>query len=124
MRTLLGLIMLGVTVPASAADWQWLTVNASGGVIYYDASSIQRHGDRARIWIRVDHRRDRTTQYRETRELWSYDCRDRTTLALSAIDYLPNGRSVQRRQLADDPFDYTPVIPESVAEVAMRRACT
>ncbi|MEA3031850.1 MAG: hypothetical protein QOG13_3175 [Sphingomonadales bacterium] len=123
MRVLLLAALATVATPAEAADWRYLTANAVGGQVYYDATSIQRTGNKARLWIRVDHSRDRSTRAREVRELWSYDCGAQTTLALSSISYLPNGAILAQRVLADDPFDYTPVIPESIAETAMRLVC-
>lgn len=123
LARLFAVAIAAFAAPTNAAVWRHLTTNDPGGAVYYDASSIRRVGNNVRLWIKVDHSRDRSTRVRLTLELWSYNCDARTTLAISSYNYLPDGTVLSQRTLYDDPADYTPVIPESVAETAMQMVC-
>jgi hypothetical protein len=108
---------------AAAPGWTYVSTSTVGSRLYYDRSTIQRTGHLVRAWVRIDHSHDRTTRARETKEMWSYDCTQRTTLAITSISYLPNGVALDARYLHDDPYDYTPVIPQSQADTVMRLLC-
>ncbi|MGZ8284920.1 MAG: surface-adhesin E family protein [Allosphingosinicella sp.] len=111
------------TSPAQAADWRQFGQGGSGAIFYYDAGSIVRQGGNARVWVRVDLSGVRTDPAREARELWSFNCNQRTTMVLSVTDYAPDGGIIRSRANRDNGYLYDPVVPDSQAERALRIAC-
>lgn len=111
------------TGPAQAAEWREFGQGRSGAIFYYDADSIVRQAGNARIWVRIDLSGVRTDPAREARELWSFNCNERTTLVLSVTDYAPNGDTIRSRTNRDNRYLYDPVVPDSQAERALRIAC-
>ena len=112
----------GIGVPL-APGWEYLARDTAGAELYWDPSTIRQVENTVRVWIRIDHSRDRSTRVRDTRELWSYSCAEETTLALSSISYLPSGATANQITRHDTRYDYTPVIPGTLSARVMRLVC-
>jgi len=50
---LLALAAAGLSTPAEAADWVKFYTTSSGAEAFYNAESVERSGDRARVWVRA-----------------------------------------------------------------------
>jgi len=109
--------------PAQAAEWRQFGQGRSGGIFYYDAGSVVRQSGNTRVWVRIDLSGVRTDPAREARELWSFNCAERTMMVLSLTDYAPDGGIIRSRTNRDNPYLYDPVVPDSQAERALKLAC-
>lgn len=119
----LAIFVGGLGSAAPAANWVAGPVDRQGSKLYVDSESVRKSNGKVQIWIKMDHSEDKTIRIRESRELWSYDCDERTSATLHYTHYNANGTIAASKSKSDSPFNYTPVVPETFGETAMRVAC-
>lgn len=92
-------------------------VNESEWTIVRVLSSDNING--RRVWVSIDHSRDQTEQYRETRTLYDIDCRRQTAAVRSHTHYMPNGRTVQGYYNGSS----NPIIPDTMLDLLHTAIC-
>jgi hypothetical protein len=110
--------------PSTANQLVEIGVTADGSIYSADFDSVRRSGTMAQVWIYVDHSRNRRIAARSSRELWKFDCNNQTTVTLYAVDYDRDGRVLNSQSEMDNPYLYTPVVPNTFGSFAMNFACT
>lgn len=90
-----------------------------------DAERIRTVGNHRQAWVKVDHSQDRSVSYRETIELFSFDCAARSYRLLSYVDYDSYGKVVNSHSQPDYSYGtgYEPIIPDSIGETISTVAC-
>ena len=89
------LVALGLAVlstSAAAADWVKFYTTSSGAEAFYNAESVQRTGDRARVWVRADPPPADTGDVSSYVGLQEMDCAARTRATLTLNVHYRDGR--------------------------------
>lgn len=128
MRASTQLITLGVLLCASPASAGWLRAGttSSGSVWYMDPSRIQRSGDRVRAWVKIDSSQDGSVKFRKEMRLYGIICSKQSIKLISYTEYDSYDKVVGSKSFPDYAYadiGYTPVTPETLAEVVHRLAC-
>ena len=107
------------------AEWVQVDTSADGAVWYMDPVRSRTVGNHRQAWVKVDHTRDRSVAYRSSLELFSYNCDARTSRILSFTDYDSMGKVMRTQTQPDYGYEtgYSPVVPDSIGETLMNRAC-
>lgn len=125
---LVGLLVgiLGAIPSAFAADWQVLTEH-EGFVDYVDVASIKKKENVRAVWRLRSYKStqtDASKPYRSTKTLWEYDCkneRGRATYVIGYSDEMGGGLNVMSG--TDSSGNWTPIIPETIGETALKAVC-
>ena len=127
MKFILSLILsfhLLSLAPLSAAtseqpDWYYITTSTNGTVIHARTSDLMagRSGqEAAKVWVKYDHEKDKTTPLRRTMVLYQINCVAQTYRRISATFFKSDGATETDR--ANPPTQY--IIPDSnMASVAV-----
>lgn len=119
----LSLSLVLLSTPASAADWVYVGTATTRAAYYHDPSSVRRVGDHLAAWRKVDHSRDRTVSYRESKSLWYFDCARDVQALKSFINYGPSGSVMSSHTISDYSLEWTPPAPETVGWTFQRLIC-
>ena len=126
-----GLCTLLISHTALAANWVEVGGN-SKVTAYVDTQSIRKIGPKVKIWTKWVHtepveikRTYPKKTYMVGKELSVFNCVERTTLTLRAIDYAEvDSLDVVRDASAPDiPSRYTEIAPETIGEIIFNFAC-
>ena len=110
--------------PLSAKTLVEIGVTTDGSIYSADYDSVKRSGDKAEVWVFIDHSKDRTAKARSSRELWKFYCSEETTLTAYWVSYDARGRVIRSGSKPDNPYLYEPVVPETFGSFAKNFACT
>ncbi len=120
--------LLLLLAPASGppALWSdvWITVGTdASGVVWFVRGGDMANKDNYRptVWVLKNHRNDRSTQARMTRDLQIVDCAARTTDVRATIGYSASGAVLWNVQT--DTANPQPVLPASMAEAVLMSVC-
>jgi len=130
-RASLLLTFLAFSVPATAADWKYLTSSSTDTAIFVDVDSvrtlppipIKRPFAVRQIWVKSDHSKDASERDRESKSMHRFDCDAETMLLVSHTSYRPDGTVSDSFDKEDYEFNYKPVTPDSVGYALMEFAC-
>lgn len=118
-----GLCLVLLSAPASAADWVYVATDRDGAVHYYDPTSVRRVGNYLASWMKVDHSRDPTVSYNEAKDLWYYDCANDSAALKSWINYKTDGSVESSHTKSDYSLKWSPAAPETIGWSFQRLIC-
>lgn len=107
---------------AAHAEWVKVGITADDADYYLDADRIRKVGSKTHIWVKMDHRRDRTVNYRTSMALMSFDCGAQTWKTLSVTTFDSYGRTTSNSGMMPD-YGGEAILPESVGERISLVAC-
>jgi len=126
-KKLIGLAAaLTLACSQSWADWVDIGKNESGN-FYIDTPSIQKSGDKVKMWYLVDFntpQEDKSTKpFLSTKDQSEYDCKEERSRTIYYNNY--SGKMGRGKILftLKDPLKWRPVAPGSIAEVLLKIAC-
>lgn len=119
------LIMLLTVVSSSAmAEWVYVAEDEEETfVIYVDLATIQKTGNRVKIWALLDYRTVQEPDFISVTQKGEYDCKEkqyRTLLLSTHSGRMANGETVF---IQNEPDDWNPVTLDSVIGSALDFAC-
>lgn len=123
-RYILAFALIVFATPANAEQLVQMSEDGSGSIYYSDYDSVRGSGQSAQVWIFVDHSGNKSNPARSTRELWKYNCGERTSITLSYTDYDKSGSVLKSGSQRDNSYRYEPVTPRTVGERALNFACS
>ena len=133
MKRIVIFLALICSSPVSAeADWQYVTTGSSGSVYVADVNSIRERApiDILRpfavrtMWVKGNHSENSTVKYRTSTALYAFDCSARTIAQLSIVQYNANGSVYSSSSdTTDSHYDYDPVVPDTIGESFLDKAC-
>ncbi len=122
------LILLLVTVSSHAtAEWINISTKDNGSAIYADPTTIEKSGDRTKMWILFDYRKaiiesgDKIMSIKKHEE---YDCNNSQARLLYLSKH--SGRFTEGKvvYVNDIPYnEWIPIVPGSIPEDLWRYAC-
>ena len=122
----LALILAPITTVAAedeTSEWLYITNDKDGTSVYALRSDIMKgrsNQTRARVWVKLDHSRDKTTQYRESKVLYEVNCPGQSFRSLSYHSY----DTASNRVYSDNTTSsITYIIPETVMESVAIELC-
>jgi len=117
--------LLGST-NASAESNQWIQIaESTTGTVWKMRSNDISNGSNQypRVWVELDHSNDRTVTYRSSKQLLSFDCKNRKSQTLQVIHYMPDGKVVNSWDENYNSYLHKYVAPDTVLEAALNNAC-
>lgn len=118
-----GLFLVLLSAPVSAAEWVYVTTNSKRADLYYDRSSVRRVGNYLAVWEKADYTRDQSTSDHESKQLWYYDCANDLKALKSWTTYGPNGSVKLSKTNHDYLLDWSPAVPDTVGWTFQRLVC-
>ena len=122
------LILLLTTISSHAvAEWINISTNSNASAIYVDPATIQKSGDRTKMWILFDYRKviiesgDKIMSVKKREE---YDCTKSQARLLHISKH--SGRFAEGKivYVNDIPYnEWIPVVPRSISEDLWKYAC-
>ncbi|GAB5483501.1 MAG: hypothetical protein Pars92KO_32580 [Parasphingorhabdus sp.] len=103
-------------------DNEWLTVvtGANGAIHMIRAKDLNNLKNMApRVWIKTDHSKNKTVDYRSMMELVRFDCAADKYTVLSQTSHMPDGTVGHRWKGHDTDF----ITPETVADAWAQAVC-
>ena len=132
--------MLAVVSSNAMAEWDFAWKSADGGTSYYiNSSAILKYGNKAKMWVLVDHNkaikinlgkkaikvkinlRKRVFSYKAQFE---YKCDEKHYRTLFKTTYSKNMAKGKVIDTFDEPDEWSPVVPENASGALMYKACT
>ncbi len=124
MKGLATLLLLLAPQPPALWSDVWITVGTdSSGVVWFVRAGdmANKANYRPTVWILKNHRNDRSTLARMTRDLQIVDCAAKTTDVRATIGYSASGAMLWNVQ-SDKP-NPQPVQPASMAAAVLKSVC-
>ncbi len=122
------LILLLATVSSHAvAEWINISTNSNGSAIYADPTTIQKSGDRTKMWVLFDYRKaiiESGDKIMSVKKYEEYDCNKSQARLLYLSKH--SGRFAEGKvvYVNDIPYnEWIPVVPSSIPEDIWRYAC-
>ena len=117
-------------VPASAAlaeneGWYTFYTTGDGTIMYARSEDVikGRSGQRdAKVWVKMDHRNDSTTENEESRTLFQLNCPEQTYQTLAIFTRKPGSKNQTKEFVPFHTGQY--IMPDSVMEVLSKDVCT
>jgi hypothetical protein len=107
---------------ASANEWKAVATSVTGTVWHMRERDAQNQMIAApRVWLKLDHSRDRSVVYRETKQFIEFECAARRTKTLETLRYNAEGGLVGQDTPSYPSFSYVP--PDTVIEAVLMWAC-
>ena len=83
-----------------------------------------RVGQYIAAWELTDERNNQKVKQSESKVLYYYDCRQRSTALKSAIDYDGSGKILESFDWKEGELKWRPVVPDSVGETKLGYVCS
>ncbi|MBT2242344.1 hypothetical protein JQK15_02230 [Sphingobium sp. BHU LFT2] len=116
---------LGAIAAPAHAEWESIGSATNGTEWFMDGNRIKTVSGKKQAWIKLNHSRNKSIQWRETLQLISFDCQAGKYRTLSVISYDSYGKVVSSQNYSDYSYGvgYDPLVPDSMAESASLIAC-
>ena len=121
---IVGVLLLGLAYPASAANWVHLGTSTSRTDFYLDVDSVRNQGSYVAAWEKRDATRDASVDFREAKALYYYNCSARTTALKQWIMYDAQGSVTASSTNPDYRLEWSEAIPETVSETFLNAVCS
>lgn len=105
--------------PANPDTWHVFMKDRLGTTYAIRERDRGRVRDEGEVWIKLDHRLDRSEPYRETRLLNRLDCAASMIGQRATVRSWPDGRSSR----VDEDAKMRAIVPDSIADGLQRVAC-
>ena len=109
--------------PISPSGMVFVTELEDGTIWQLDSSTIKGPRERRLGWLVHNHKKDKTTPYRETKEYWLVDCELASYRILRVISYKPDGKPSDKFEKSEDEAKLEYAVPGSNAASVMRGLC-
>jgi hypothetical protein len=103
--------LIPITTLKNQTSW-WLEADTVKG------SRTERLG-----WVLHDHKDDKKTPYRTSKELWLVDCEKDAYRILSFVSYRPNGEVGSNFEISAEKAEVSYAVPSSNGASVMRKLC-
>ena len=112
-------------VNAADPEWYYIATDVDDTEVsarYSDLLKGRSDQTTARVWVKSDHSKDKTTDARETKTFYEVNCPARTFKALSRSTLYPGNTSPD---VDEYPFGYSAknIVPETVMESVADALC-
>ena len=123
------ILILLLTIVSShvAAEWINISTNGDGSTIYADPTTMQKSGDRTKMWILFDYRKaiiESDDKIMSIKKYEEYDCSKSQARLLYLSKH--SGRFTEGKvvYVNDIPYnEWIPIVPGSIPEDLWRYAC-
>jgi hypothetical protein len=119
----LAFLLCMVSLPTYAANWIHLGENTDGSIFFIDRSSLQRDGDTATFWMRVNYKERREQNELSVKYQQIINCRRRERI----VRYVMAHDDIDNRGHLISSFDpkdtWTPIPPETTLWNVMLFVC-
>lgn len=105
------------------AEWTKVGTTAAGADYFLDPARIRTVSGKVRVWVKMDHRRDRGAAFRSSMTLMAFDCANQLWKMLSVTTFDSLGKAAGSSGMASDYGGYEPILPDSVGERIATFAC-
>lgn len=119
IRKLAFAVSLMTASPVTAAEW-WYAVTGPNSYTFIDRSSIKKDGNHVTFWEWTFYAA-KTGGVASQKAQSQYNCRDRTHSTLYTVTFDENESHLRT---FTQPSPSEPIIPESGAEMRLKRVCT
>lgn len=113
-----------VAVPAQA-EWMKIGRSTTSSDWSMDPERMKVVGGRVQAWVRIDASHDRSVNFSEAKQLFSFDCAADKFRVLSIVQYDSYGKTIKSQNVPDYGYGigYQPVVPDTMVETLERLAC-
>lgn len=127
LKAAIAAIALAIPAPAQSneepPEWYYIDTTESGTVIYARTSDLAQgrsNQTAAKVWVRMNARKDRTVQWRELMSLYIVNCVAQTYRTEQMSAFYPNGKvdTVQR------PGETNHITPGTRMEIVTNLLCS
>lgn len=107
------------------ADWFEIGTSSNNSVWMVDFERMKVISGKVQVWVKADHSKDRTINYRQSMRMFSFDCKQSKVRLLSSVTYDSYGKVVSSNTYPDYSYGtgYEPITPESMLEEVSKVAC-
>ena len=122
MKKIILLIAFCFGAPANAADW--ILASSGGGLkVYLNPASFQQSGSKVQVWVRMVAEPGSKHTFAESKELWKFNCPERSQFVASWIEYAKDGSVLRSKTPLETPYDYEPIAPDTIGSDVMTAVC-
>ena len=118
-----GCIVALTATPALASSWMRLGAGSDGTQLYVDTESVVKNGNVAQAWIKMYYPKEPTRRALSSKELWKFDCSNRTSFTASQILYRGDGSVLSSDSPIETRYGYEPVVPDTFGETILKSVC-
>lgn len=106
--------------PVDDNEWLPVITGASGAIFMIRAKDLNNSTDKSpKVWIKTDHSKNKTVEYRTMMALISFDCTADKYTTLSQTAHMPDG-SIGHRWKG---YETNYIVPETAAEAWAAAVC-
>lgn len=124
MRSLCFVIaLLFASSNALAENWVKIGNNSTGSTFHFDRDTLKSQGTSFRVWIMIDHSKDKTFTERKSKDLLLFDCENETVTMLASYTFRADGLMIRGTTLEESKQKQEPVIPGSIGATVFDAVC-
>lgn len=127
MKKILLTLILALIAHTVMADWSLVDESADGStIVYADFDTIQKIGDNIEMWTLADFKTVKEfsgIEFLSSKYKKEYDCKQEQARMLAFTLFSANRGGGQIVYSNDDPDEWEPVTPGSVAKTLLETAC-
>lgn len=124
LKALSAVVLLAMAQPALAANWVHVATSNDGNADYIDTQSLAVHGKYRTVWTKSVYKTPQAPKYGAYDLIFEYfDCSERVSAVKSGVTYNTSGVTVTSSSATDAQLNFTPIVPESIADAESRYVC-
>ena len=127
MKTLLLIFFLLLVTTSVFAEWKFYDLSKSGGMNYYDNSSISRNGDKVKVMHYANFSQDdeltKLTKMSSARVLYEVDCVNETREILEFKAFSKTDLKGDMTDAMNPNPEIENIVPNSIGAVLMKLVC-
>jgi hypothetical protein len=127
MKTLLLTLSLLLITTSAFAEWKFYDLSKTGGMNYYDNSSITRNGDKVKVMHYANFSQDdeltKLTKMSSARVLYEIDCVNETRKILEFKAFSKTDLKGDMTDAMNPKPEIENIIPDSIGAVLMKLVC-
>ena len=127
MKLLTTILLLLFITTTAYADWKFYDLSKSGGMQYYDNSSITRNGDKVKVMHYSNFSQDdeltKLTKMASARVLYEIDCVNQTREILDFKAFSKTDLKGDMTDAMNPKPEIENIVPDSIGAVLMKLVC-
>ncbi len=127
MKTLLLILSLLLITTSAFAEWKFYDLSKTGGMHYYDDSSITRNGDKVKVMHYANFSQDdeltKLTKMSSARVLYEVDCVNETREILEFKAFSKTDLKGDMSDAMNPNPEIENIVPNSIGAVLMKLVC-
>jgi len=127
MKKLLFILSLLLVTTSAFAEWKFYDLSKTGGMNYYDNSSITRNGDKVKVMHYANFSQDdeliKLTKMSSARVLYEIDCINETREILEFKAFSKTDLKGDMTDAMNPKPEIENIIPDSIGAVLMKLVC-